>query len=217
MMVDINSRDILLIEKEVVRKINYEDFSNCESLLTLRREMINRQVLEHQEQILPDILAFDEAMTSYLKEIYKKALLLWTNVDDVENDYEDMELSVEYLPDYDECPHLQPTEDYDRKEFWNILCAKSIEKEELTYNIFHFPNDFYYYKDMESNHQAALYLDIGEISKYFKLKIGKEKCPFLNSRCFNFFKTLYSHTYFSIIDILAMRRFKKIVHIDIWE
>ena len=61
-MVDLHDYDIELIEQEILWTFNdnRHDYSDCECLLSLRKDMINKRVLAHQEEILPDIIAFKE-------------------------------------------------------------------------------------------------------------------------------------------------------------
>ena len=71
-MVDIHDYDIALVEKEILMKYNdnrygYADYG-C--LLSLRKDMINKRVLAHQEEILPDIVAFNDALTEALREFH---------------------------------------------------------------------------------------------------------------------------------------------------
>ena len=60
-MVDIHDYDIQYIEDAIMReyvspKNNYPD---CDCLLSLRKDMINHRVLAHQEEIVPNIIAFN--------------------------------------------------------------------------------------------------------------------------------------------------------------
>lgn len=75
-MADIHDYDILQIEDEILMKYNdsrydYEDF-DC--LLEMRKRMINNRVLVHQEDILSDIIAFNDALTAALREMYDRAI-----------------------------------------------------------------------------------------------------------------------------------------------
>ena len=74
-MVDLHDYDIELIEKEILWKFNdnWHDYSDCGCLLSLRKDMINKRVLAHQEEILPDIIAFNDALRDALKEMYDRA------------------------------------------------------------------------------------------------------------------------------------------------
>lgn len=73
-MADIHDYDIQQIEDEILMKYNdsrydYEDF-DC--LLEMRKRMINNRVLAHQEDILSDIIAFNDALTAALREMYDR-------------------------------------------------------------------------------------------------------------------------------------------------
>ena len=46
--------------------------------------MINERVLAHQKEILPDIIAFNDAMTDTLRELYDRAHRIWNNIKDNE-------------------------------------------------------------------------------------------------------------------------------------
>ena len=56
-MVDIHDYDIQCIENEILMKYNdfRNDYSECSCLLSLRKDIINKRVLAHQEDILSDI------------------------------------------------------------------------------------------------------------------------------------------------------------------
>ena len=60
-MVDIHDYDIQCIEHEILWKYDKSpcDYPDCDCLLSLRKNMINERVLANQEEILPDIIAFN--------------------------------------------------------------------------------------------------------------------------------------------------------------
>lgn len=68
-MIDIYDNDIKLIEDSILNAFgdNQKDYTQFGCLLELRKEMINRRALEHQEVLLPDIIAFNDALTNALK------------------------------------------------------------------------------------------------------------------------------------------------------
>ena len=79
-MIDIHDYDIQCIEHEILWKYDKSpcDYPDCDCLLSLRRDMINKRVLTHQEEILPDIIAFNDALTAALRELYDRAHRIWT-------------------------------------------------------------------------------------------------------------------------------------------
>ena len=78
----LHDRDIHLIEEEIARQVTLSppDWDTCRSLLTLRKEMINERILEHKEEILPDIIAFNDELTKALRSMYDKAHEVWDNI-----------------------------------------------------------------------------------------------------------------------------------------
>lgn len=80
-MIEISDPDIDLIEKYILRTYNdYRNYPHCHNLLALRKEMIERKVLAHQEEILPDIIAFNDALRDALKDMYDRAHLVWKTI-----------------------------------------------------------------------------------------------------------------------------------------
>ena len=81
-MVDLHDYDIELIEREILWKYNdnRQDYSDCDCLLSLRKDMINKRVLAHQEEILQDIIVFNDALRDALKEMYDRAHCIWDSI-----------------------------------------------------------------------------------------------------------------------------------------
>lgn len=86
-MIDINDYDIQCIEHEILWKYDKSpcDYPDCDCLLSLRKDMINERVLANQEEILPDIIAFNDAMTDALRELYDRAHRIWNSIKDNED------------------------------------------------------------------------------------------------------------------------------------
>lgn len=89
-MIDLQDKNIKSIERKIIRiyTTNSHDYTEFGCLLNLRKEMINDKVLEHQEELLPDIIAFNEVLTNALREMYDRAYLIWRDVKN-RNDYGD--------------------------------------------------------------------------------------------------------------------------------
>ena len=86
-MVDLHDYDIQCIEHEVLWKYDKSpcDYSECDCLLSLRKDMINKRVLVHQKEILPDIIAFNDALTAALRELYDRAHRIWNSIKENED------------------------------------------------------------------------------------------------------------------------------------
>lgn len=97
-MVDIHDYDIQCIEHEILWKYDKSpcDYPDCDCLLSLRKDMINERVLAHQKEILPDIIAFNDAMTDALRELYDRAHRIWNSIKDNE-DFKDAEIEANVI------------------------------------------------------------------------------------------------------------------------
>ena len=122
-MVDIHDYDIQCVEKEFLMKYNDNryDYSDYDSLLSLRKDMINKRVLAHQEEILPDIIAFNDALTEALRNMYDRAHRIWENIKDNEVFGEESEVTAKCFLCHD-YPILHPVQSKDRQDLWNALC-----------------------------------------------------------------------------------------------
>ena len=68
-MIELQDYEIRCIEEEILNVFNdnWSKYPECDCLLTVRKDIINKRALAHQEEILPDIIAFNEALsTSHL-------------------------------------------------------------------------------------------------------------------------------------------------------
>ena len=87
---DLQPFHISRIEQEIIRKYDKDCYQECECLLALRRDMINDIALDHQKELLPHIIAFNDALRDALKEMYDRAHCIWDSIkenargDDVE-------------------------------------------------------------------------------------------------------------------------------------
>lgn len=122
-MVDIHDYDIECIENEIVWRYNHHnnDYPDFDCLLSMRKRMINKRVLSHQEDILDDIIAFNDALTGALKEMYDKAHCIWDAIKDNEAFGENTEVSAKCFLGYD-YPARHPVQGKDRQELWNAIC-----------------------------------------------------------------------------------------------
>jgi hypothetical protein len=121
--VDLHDYDIQCIEQEILwiyEDIRF-DYSDYDCLLSLRKDMINKRVLAHQEEILPDIIDFNEAMTEALRDMYDRAHRIWDSIKDNENFGEESEVTAKCFLSYD-YPRLHPIQGEDRQKLWYALC-----------------------------------------------------------------------------------------------
>ena len=118
-MIELQDYYIQLIEHEVNWKY-FDDDINCGCLLSLRKDMINKRVLAHQKEILPDIIAFNDALRDALKEMYDRAHGIWESIKNKAWG-DNVELTAKCFLGYD-YPELHPLQGDNRQE----LCAMNV-------------------------------------------------------------------------------------------
>ena len=115
-MIDIHDYDIALIEKKIRWIYNRKacDYPQHDCLLSLRKDMINQRVLAHQEEIIPDIIAFNNALTDALHKMYDRAFQILNNMKSSINDNDEVMLTAHCFFS-DEYPKLHPVQGDDRR------------------------------------------------------------------------------------------------------
>lgn len=199
------------IEREIIYRYKstrcYE--ANYDYLLSLRRSIINKMVLAHQKDILPDIIAFNDALREALCEMYDRAHRVWKKVIEVmdETDGEEMELTTKLYFDYT-YPELHPLQGEDRQDLWDALCDGDLNP---------------MYADGVSVLTLTLPRDEDDSFDSF---IGMD-CPPPNwnegldqeltkdLHLINQFHTLFQHMNFALSDFIYVRKFKTEINIEI--
>ena len=199
------------IEREIIYRYTstrcYE--TNYDYLLSLRRSIINKMVLAHQKDILPDIIAFNDALREALCEMYDRAHRVWKKVIDVmdETDGEEMELTAKLYFDYT-YPELHPLQGEDRQDLWDALCDGDLNP---------------MYADGVSVLTLTLPRDEDDSFDSF---VGMD-CPPPNwnegldqeltkdLHLINQFHTLFQHMNFALSDFIYVRKFKTEINIEI--
>ena len=97
------------------------DYADYDCLLSLRKDMINKRVLAYQDEILQDIIAFNDILTEALREMYDRAHRIWDFIKDNKDFGEEPEVTAKCLLGYD-YPELHPVQCDDRQDLWNALC-----------------------------------------------------------------------------------------------
>ena len=126
-MIDLQTEDIRIIEDEILWVYEYDrnnkrrpcpfDWTKNGALIDVRKELINKRVLKHQEEILPDIIAFNDALTNALRELYDRAYAVYDSLKD--SNFGDIRVhALLYLGEY---PKNHPVQTDDREDFWYAL------------------------------------------------------------------------------------------------
>ena len=217
----LHDKEIHLIEKEIIRQETQSPPDNytCRSLLTMRKEIINDRVLEHKEEILPDVVAFNDALTKALRSMYDKAHEVWNNIKDNKCFDEDLVLKAE-------CELCHEREIYDIRKasshedkLWCTLVDTStnwgyhygVTRKPL---ILPFDNDKTFEELMDMDcpqfHDKGDFF-LWEYSKWrYKLDKGVTEELHLSSA---FYNLLYNMC-FAITDFIYVRRFATHISID---
>ena len=111
---ELERRIIMVFDGPYSKEHNYTDER---SLLRIRRDIINHYVLQHQEELLPDIIAFNDAMREALREMFDKAHAMYEANKGFGEDVE-VEACCYLSNDY---PTLHPVQGENRQDLWNAL------------------------------------------------------------------------------------------------
>lgn len=70
---------VKMIEQEIIQEYNNTRYYvlGDGALLNLRKRIINKEMLAHQKELLPDIIAFNDALREALHEMYERAHRIW--------------------------------------------------------------------------------------------------------------------------------------------
>lgn len=113
--------------------LNYDAYRNrrgkegIQTLLNLRKELLNHYALLHQKELLPDIIAFNDCLKESLRKMYVKTVRIWHNLK--MSGLYNCSCWIEARCDLDwEYPVLHPVQTENRKKLWEILCDTSYNK-----------------------------------------------------------------------------------------
>ena len=207
-MVDIHDYDIQCIENEILMKYNdfRNDYSECSCLLSLRKDIINKRVLAHQEEIVPDIIAFNDALTDALREMYDRAHRIWNCIKDKEDFEGDLEVRAMCFLGYD-YPELHPVQGDDRQDLWNAICDSGwnrLYEEGVTLPTLTLPRS-----DESFEHFIGMDCPPPNWNEGLDQELTKDL--HLNSA----FHHLFDHMEFAITDFIYVRKFETEIHIEI--
>ena len=199
------------IEREIILKYNdYRCYnSDNDVLLSLRKDIINKQVLANQKELLPDIIAFNDALREALQEMYERAHRIWDKMINIidEGDGEEMELTAKIYLDTD-YPALHPIQGNDRQDLWYALCDDDLNPmyaDGISVLTLTFPRDEGYTFD------TFIGMDCPPPNWNEGLDPELTKDLHLISQ----FHNLFEHMLFAITDFIYVRKFKTEMNIEI--
>jgi len=199
------------IEREIILKYNdYRSYnSDNDVLLSLRKDIINKQVLANQKELLPDIIAFNDALRESLRDMYDRAHRIWDKMINIidEGDGEEMELTAKIYLDTD-YPALHPIQGNDRQDLWYALCDDDLNPmyaDGISVLTLTFPRDEGYTFD------SFIGMDCPPPNWNEGLEPELTKDLHLISQ----FHNLFQHMLFAITDFIYVRKFRTEINIEI--
>jgi hypothetical protein len=200
-----------VIEREIILKYNdYRCYdSDNDVLLSLRKHIINKQVLANQKELLPDIIAFNNALREALRDMYDRAHRIWDKMINIidEGDGEEMELTAKCYLDAD-YPALHPIQSDDRQDLWYALCDEDLNPmyaDGISVLTLTFPRDENYTFD------TFIGMDCPPPNWNEGLDPELTKDLHLISQ----FHNLFQHMLFAITDFIYVRKFKTEFKVEI--
>ena len=207
-MIQYDEQTLQLIEEEIsyIYDSDATGYPEGEYLLDLRKRILNEQALtrEAQKELLPDIIAFNDALHDALKRMYDRAHELYRQMSAIQPD---IMLTAKCYLAYD-YPALHPYQKEDRQELFNAI------------------SDFGWNPLYEDGVSFPLVLP-RDLDQSFDSFIGMD-CPPPNwnelldeeltkdLHIIQQFHNLFDHTKFALTDIIFVRDFKESIKIDIW-
>ena len=199
------------IEREIILKYNdYRCYnSDNDVLLSLRKDIINKQVLANQKDLLPDIVAFNDALREALLDMYNRAHRIWDKMVDIidESDGKEMELTAKCYFDAD-YPALHPIQGDDRQDLWYALCDGDLNPmyaDGISVLTLTFPRDEGYTFD------TFIGMDCPPPNWNEGLDPELTKDLHLISQ----FHNLFQHMLFALTDFIYVRKFRTEIYIEI--
>ena len=202
-MIRYNDYTLYQLEREIINCYEgiHGDYTNHENILWMRKELINQQALQHQKELLPDIIAFNESLKEALHTTYYHAHRLYAQVSAIQPDIE-LEAKCYMSKEY---PPLHPWQHENRQELWEALC------------------DTGWNRLYESGVTFSLVLP-RDIEIPFETFIGMDSKPDnWNERLdpeltgdlhlINAFHNLFDHTNFALTDFIFVREFVEEINI----
>ena len=203
---------ILLIEEQIVDAYNevldYKGVDYCDlgCLLKLRKSILNKEAVAIQEKLLPDIIAFNDALRDALKEMYDRAHSIWEEIKSKDAWGESMELTAQCYLGYD-YPLLHPVQGEDRQELWNAICDSGWNR--LYDTGVSFPLVFP--RNLDDSFETFIGMDCPPPNWNEGLDQDLTKDLHLVQQ----FHNLFDHMEFAITDFIYVRDFKTEIQIEI--
>ena len=201
---------IELLEQEIVEKFNDSkaDYTEHQNLLKLRKEILNLQalVIEKQVELLPDIVAFNDALRNTLSVMYETARHIYRNM--LSCDYGEHLVVTARCYLSSNYPALHPLQNDSRQHLWDAICDSG-------YNPL--------YEDGVTLSKLTLPSDVRESFDDFigltcpppNWNEGLDQELTKNLHLISPFHHLFDHTNFALTDFIFVRNFRTEITMEV--
>ena len=200
-------REIINAHKGIGIRYRDKDYSNFAYLLEIRKDLINKKVLKFQEDLIPEIVEFNETLRNTLQKMYDKAYHIWIDFQKLRDWEDDIELTAEcYLGPVHPARH--PLQGEDRQDLWNALCddelntlyAGGVSLQTLT-----FP------RDNKESFESFIGMDCPPPN--WNEGLDSKLTEGLHLICQ--FNHIFDYTYWAITDFIYVREFEIRIKVDV--
>ena len=208
-MIHYNDKFLSRLEKEIRFAYNdkydiFDDHTHYGCLLELRKNMLNDQALtrKNQEELLPHIIAFNDALHDALKHMYDRAHELYRQMSTIQPSIE-LEAKCFLSNKY---PSLRPFQKNNRQALWEALCDTELNPiyEYGASRTLYLPQDL----DVSFDEFIGMNLTPPNWNERLDQKLTKDL------HLINAFHNLFDHTIFALTDIIFVREFEESIKID---
>lgn len=206
-MIHCNDYTIERIEQEIVAEYDQfpVDYPEHRYLLKLRKDLLNQQALALQSELLPDIIAFNDALRNALHSMYKHTHQVWNDLAGLH--YENFEVTARcYLgSDY---PTLHPLQNNSRQDLWDALRDSGynpLYEDGVSLSTLTLPNDLH--KSFDDF--------IGMTCPPPNWNEGLDQDLTKELHLISPFHHLFDHTNFALTDFIFVRDFRTEINVEI--
>lgn len=197
-----------LIESEIRSTYNTDaDYPQSEFLLDIRRRLLNDQALtrKNQEELMPHIITFNDALRDALKHMYDRAHELYRQISAIQPDIV-LEAKCFLSSRY---PSLHPFQKNNRQELWEALSDTGWNRlyESGVTQSLDLPHDM----DMSFDEFIGMKSGLPNWNERLDQVLTKDL------HLINAFHNLFDHTNFALTDIIFVREFVEEITIKIEE
>ena len=211
-MISYNDTFLRKLEKEILFAFDcncgvFDDYTHYGCLLELRKNILNDQALtrKNQEELLPYIIAFNDALRVALEHMYNRAHELYRQISTIQPGIV-LEARCFLSSRY---PSLHPFQKNNRQELWEALSDTGWNRlyESGVTQSLNLPHDI----DMSFDEFIGMKCDLPNWNERLDQVLTKDL------HLINAFHNLFDHTNFALTDIIFVREFDEEINVKIEE